>query len=157
MANRTERDMRAGKGMKIQIGDGTSIDVPPLPINQADDWLEIVDKVSEAEEGVKTATATNDRVAIRAARRAFSEAMCEAVFGYRPDVLGREQYEGVMSVEAVTKAFLVMRAVTDPFELAQTESLRAVQRQLSDLPESVASQVLEKLMKSSGTPALPSS
>lgn len=120
---------------------GSKYKVRALSIDAADEWMEkaaavepLQRKVQSQDKKARESESDEDLTALRAARRAYNQAVYDCVFAYDEKSLPREKItqEGVSPAQ-MARAFLILQQVNDPFvtgTILQTNLMREIVRGL---------------------------
>lgn len=112
--------------------DGKSYKIKALLPARVYDWLELADKVQEAETVIAK---VKDSKEARKAGKAYVEALQEAVLRYDSDALPYETLKDRISAEELIEAFAYLFSRNDPFTISQLKHAEIMKKQLSGLPD----------------------
>ena len=128
----TDAEIRANTPVKIFKLNGAWTTVKILSINKADDWFKLIVAADAAEVTLTSAVASGNHGRMLEARKAFSAAIYDCVFGYSEE-LSREKLGDQVSPAQMTMAYETLRTLTDPFELIQTRLTKDLGAPLAEL------------------------
>ena len=147
----TEREIRANKPFELfsveqENGKAKSYKVQCLPINRADDWLELALEVDDAHTAAQGAAGkpAKEQAAVR---KKFNDAIYGCVFAYDPVNLPEDELRDVVTPAAMLMAFYKLRDLTDPFERAQQVMMDRMRDQMEAIPEALRATAMEAGMR----------
>ena len=123
---RNENDILKNKGVDIYRRPGGAIArVPILPMNEADDWLELTDDLIEMEQKIAAESGT-----ARDLKRAYNRRLLEIVCAYS-EHLDIDIVEAEATAQEISEAFWRLKEVTDPFDGVQRLAQKRVMEQMN--------------------------
>lgn len=114
--------------------------VPVANMVDADGWL---DKASEVEDmEAPIVAALGDRPKMRLLRRAYNEALYACVLSYPGMSEISDEVKQAASSEQLAHAFVLLKEVTDPFDIVQSHGLKVFKERSSAIPPDLARKLL---------------
>ena len=118
---------------------------PLLSMAKLDEWLVLVDELTELESKVNDAKLSMDKAAIREAKRAYNEKMEDLIIAYNPEAFPEDMVKGKLSAPQIVEAFSLLLEMSDPFDLMQLQTTAKVMDALKGMPPGLVEKALAKV------------
>ena len=136
---RTEAKVLPNKAVEVytrvgEHGGKQHVCVPILPMNKADDWLDMTAELAEMEREIDAATTAKGT---RELKRAYNKRLLEIVCAYNDELLPIDTVGAEATAEEISSAFWRLKEGTDPFDGVQRLAQKRVMEQIGVLPPAV--------------------